>query len=59
MRQALERIERETGVTVRSLEDRPEITPEMFSDTTHLARYGGDVPYTSMLVEIYAPILAR
>lgn len=59
IRVVLERIERETGVTVRSLEDRPEITPEMFSDTTHLARYGGDVPYTSMLVEIYAPILAR
>ncbi len=59
IRVVLERIERETGVAVRSLEDRPEITPEMFSDTTHLARYGGDVPYTSMLVEIYAPILAR
>ena len=59
IRVVLERIERETGVVVRSLEDRPEITPEMFSDTTHLARYGGDVPYTSMLVEIYAPILER
>ena len=59
IRVVLERIERETGVTVRSLEDRPEITPQMFSDTTHLARYSGDVRYTSMLVEIYAPILER
>ena len=55
----LARIERETGVTVRSFEDAPEITPEMFSDTTHLARYTGDVPYTSLLVETYSPILGR
>ena len=49
--------ERETGVKVRSFEDWG--NPQMFSDTTHLARYGGDVPYTSMLVETYAPMLAR
>jgi len=57
LRVALERIERETGATVRSFEDAPEITPQMYSDTTHLARYSGDVRYTSLLVETYAPIL--
>ncbi len=55
----LERIERETGVTIRSFEDFTKDRPDMFSDTTHLARYQGDVPYTSLLVETYAPILAR
>ncbi len=55
----LARVERETGVTIHSFEDAPEITTEMFSDTTHLARYTGDVPYTHLLVETYAPILGR
>ena len=56
---ALDRIERETGVTVRSFEDFAKDRPDMFSDVTHLARYHGDVPYTNMLVETYAPILAK
>jgi hypothetical protein len=34
------------------------ITPEMFSDTTHLARYQGDVPFTRFLAERYSPVLA-
>lgn len=59
MRQVLERIHAETGVTIRSFEDREEFTPELFSDTTHLSRYAGDVTYTSVLVETYAPILAE
>ncbi len=56
---ALERIEREAGVAVRSFEDFAKDRPDMFSDVTHLARYHGDVPYTSMLVETYVPILAK
>lgn len=31
------------------------ITPEMFVDTTHLARYTGGVGYTRQLVETLAP----
>jgi hypothetical protein len=54
----LERIRRETGVSVRSFEDAGEITPGMFSDTTHLARYSGDVAFTHLLVETYAPSLS-
>ncbi len=57
--EVLERIRRETGATVRSFEDAEGITPEMFGDTTHLARYSGDVAYTHLLVETYAPVLER
>ena len=57
MNAVLERIKQETGVHIRSFEDWG--NPQMFSDTTHLARYGGDVPYTSMLVETYAEALER
>lgn len=53
----IERIERETGVPVRNHQEIPEITPAMFSDTTHLARYVGDIPYTEYLVEQYASYL--
>ena len=53
----LDRIQQETGVTIRNFERAPEITPEMFSDTTHLGRYIGDVPFTEMLVNTYAPKL--
>lgn len=50
----LDRIEQETGVPVRNHQDLPEMTPQMFSDTTHLGRYVGDIPYTEYLVEQYA-----
>ncbi len=55
----LDRIARETGVVIRNHQDLDGVTPEMFSDTTHLARYSGDVAYTSFLVETYAPLLAE
>ncbi len=55
----LERIERETGAKVRSFEDAPEITPQHFNDTTHLSRYEGNVAFTDLLVETYAPLLQR
>jgi hypothetical protein len=51
------RIRDETGVTFRDYQEIEEITPDMFSDTTHLARYKGDVPFTRFLAERYAPVL--
>ena len=59
LRLMLERIREETGVTINNFEDSPRITPEMFSDTTHLARYSGDVAFTSLLVERTAALLAK
>jgi hypothetical protein len=53
----VQRIKDETGVTFRDYQEIEEITPEMFSDTTHLARYEGDVPFTRFLAERYAPVL--
>jgi hypothetical protein len=58
MRDVLDRIRVETGVPIRDFQDLPEINPEMFSDTTHLARYSGDVAFTSFLAKEYAPLLA-
>ena len=51
------RIRRETGVNFRDYQEIDGITPEMFGDTTHLARYQGDVPFTRFLAERYAPEL--
>lgn len=47
-------IEQAAGITVRDHQDLDIINSTMFSDTTHLARYRGDVPYTEYLVEQYA-----
>ena len=55
----IKRIQQETGVNIRNYQDRPEVTPEMFSDTTHLARYSGDIAFTQMLVEDAAQILSK
>ncbi len=53
----LERIERETGIKIRNLQDAPEITPDMYGDTTHLGRYTGDLPFAQLLVDELAPVL--
>lgn len=53
----LERIRRETGVTIRDYQER--LGPENFSDATHLSRYGGDVPFTALLADDYAPLLSK
>jgi hypothetical protein len=53
----LERISRETGITIRNMQDVPEITPDMYSDTTHLGRYTGDIPFTRLLVDEIEPLL--
>ncbi|MBB3062346.1 hypothetical protein [Microbulbifer rhizosphaerae] len=52
---AVARIEEETGLRLRNDRELPAITPEMFVDTTHLARYTGGVAYTRHLVEELAP----
>ncbi|TQV77093.1 hypothetical protein FLL45_03850 [Aliikangiella marina] len=49
----IKQIEAATGITIRNHQLIPEITPEMFSDVTHLARYSGDVAYTNYLVKQY------
>lgn len=54
----LERLESETGLEVRDYQQLDIITPEMFSDTTHLTRYEGDVAFTGFLADTYAPLLA-
>lgn len=55
----LDRIRVETGVVVKDFQVIDAITPEMYSDTTHLGRYIGDVPFTDFLVDEYGPILAN
>ncbi|MDX1460225.1 MAG: hypothetical protein R3348_04140 [Xanthomonadales bacterium] len=51
LEQTIERIERETGITMMNLINEPSITPDMFSDTTHLGRYTGDIPFTRLIAD--------
>ncbi len=55
----LKQIYQATGVTVRDFQNIPEITPDMYSDTTHLARYSGDVAFTHFLAEYYGELLKK
>ncbi len=55
--EAIKQIEEATGITIVDHRELDEISPEMFSDTTHLARYRGDVAYTDYLIKTYAPDL--
>lgn len=50
----MQRISAETGVPVRDFQDHPDITPEMFLDTTHLSFGSGIDAYTKLLAETYA-----
>lgn len=54
MQVVLDRIVAETGVTIKDFQVIDAVTPDMFSDTTHLARYSGDIAFTHFLVEEYA-----
>ncbi|MFT5521174.1 MAG: hypothetical protein ACI9IA_001774 [Enterobacterales bacterium] len=54
---AIKQIEKATGVTIRNHQDLDFINPSMFRDTTHLARYRGDIIYTDFLVKNYTDIL--
>jgi hypothetical protein len=53
------RIERETGISVRSYRDHPGFSPDMFGDTTHLGRYNGDIPFTRVLATDMAEVLRQ
>lgn len=47
-------IEDATGIKIRNHQSIPQITPDMYRDTTHLARYRGDIAYTDYLLKEYA-----
>lgn len=53
----LQKIEDSTGVEVKDYQALPEFTPDLFSDTTHLSRYKGDVAFTHFLAEEYAKVI--
>ncbi len=53
------RVTEETGVPVRDMQDHPEMTPEMFVDTTHLSFASGIDTYTRVLAETYESMLAN
>ena len=59
MQEVIDRIHAETGVTIRNFQTIDAVTPDMFSDTTHLARYSGDVAFTHFLVEQYSGLLMQ
>lgn len=54
---AIKQIEQATGIKIDNHQDIPEISPQMFRDTTHLARYRGDIVYTDYLVNAYADLI--
>lgn len=51
--EAIKQIELATGVTIKNHQNIAEITSDMYRDTTHLARYRGDVAYTDYLLKQY------
>jgi len=59
MRLVVRQIERETGVVIKDYQEVEQITPAMFRDTTHLARYLGDIPFTELLVDEYVELLKQ
>jgi len=50
----IRQIEHATGVTIQDHQNIPEITSNMYSDSTHLSRYRGDIAYTDYLIKQYA-----
>jgi hypothetical protein len=50
---AIAQIESATGITIDNHQDIPEISTDMYRDSTHLARYRGDVAYTDYLIKVY------
>ena len=54
---AINQIEKATGVTIKDHQDITEITPDMFSDATHLSRYRGGVAYTKVLIQEFSKLL--
>lgn len=54
---AVKQIEQATGIKIANHQHIKEITPEMYRDTTHLARYRGDIVYTDFLLKQYGDLL--
>ena len=52
----VKQIEEATGIKMQNHQNLPQITPNMYRDTTHLSRYRGDIAYTDYLVEHYQNI---
>lgn len=52
----VQQIEQATGIKMKNHQNIPEITSDMYRDTTHLSRYRGDIAYTDYLVELYQDI---
>lgn len=50
---AVRQIEDATGIVIKNHQDIEPINPDMFRDSTHLARYLGDIAYTDFLVKEY------
>lgn len=55
--QAIKQIEQATGIKIKNHQDIKEVNADMFRDTTHLARYRGDIAYTDFLLSEYAQAL--
>ncbi len=51
--EAIKKIETATGITIKNHQTVPGIDDKSFRDATHLARYRGDITYTSFLVNEY------
>ena len=54
---AINQIEKATGVTIQDHQDIAEITPDMFSDATHLSSYRGGVAYTKLLIQEFSELI--
>ncbi len=59
LHQVLAKIEAETGVAVRNFQELEEVSPKMFSDTTHLNDFLGAKVFTKFLAETYTPLLKQ
>jgi hypothetical protein len=54
---AIAQIEAGTNIRIDNHQDIPEITADMYRDSTHLSRYRGGVAYTNYLIKEYENLL--
>lgn len=54
--EVVRQIEQATGIKIKDHQQIPEITSDMYRDTTHLSRYRGDIAYTDYLLKQYADL---
>ena len=59
MNKVLNEIQDETGVKIKDFQHVEGITPDMFFDTTHLARHSGTVVFTQILADEYRGYFRR